>query len=80
MKEEHKKEIRELIDESVKSALSPVTIPKGYTRCANCGTLIKENEPCRYCPPTTNDQTTTEPEPEEPEPEELDAIDELMKD
>ena len=48
-----KSEIIELIGEEVdkrlKNILSTAIIPKGYTRCAGCGAIIKLDSPCPYC-------------------------------
>lgn len=50
--EDNKKEIRELVrleNEEQEKRLAKKIIPENYTRCKNCGSVIKESEACPYC-------------------------------
>ena len=67
MKKEIKREeffdkMREMIGEEVSKRLEKVIIPKGYTKCAKCGSIIKFNEPCPYCEETEVDKTESDEE------------------
>ena len=67
MKEEDRKEVKEIIDNSLAEAFSKKAVPVGYTKCSNCSKLIPTDiEKCPYC---------TEPEPE-PEKEKDDLFEE----
>lgn len=50
--EEHKKELKALIkeeNEEMEKRLAKKIIPENYTRCKNCGSVVKDSIPCPYC-------------------------------